>query len=204
MKVIFFDTETTGLPKSWKKDALNAPDNWPDLVSIAWWVFESRELVKKEYHIIRPDGWTISEGSFEKHGISQEVALAQGKPLATVLDLFRKDLNRTYHLIAHNMNFDKNVLFNAYRWRLGVDPMHFWPTASEFCSMEASTAELRIPSKFGRPGDLWKWPGLDELYSATFGRAPPADAHNADRDVDVLQQIVWKRWSLLNPDGTVA
>jgi hypothetical protein len=70
--------------------------------------------------------------------------------------------------------------------------------------MEMSTAELRIPSKFGRPGDLWKWPGLDELYAATFGRAAPADAHNADRDVDVLQQIVWKRWSLLKTDGTVA
>lgn len=204
MKVIFFDTETTGLPRSWKKDALVAPDNWPDLVSIAWWVYEDRLCVKKEYHIVKPEGWTISEGSFEKHGISQAAALAQGKPLATILNLFRTDLAGTYHLIAHNMNFDKNVLFNAYRWRLGVDPTQFWPATAEFCSMETSTAELRIPSKFGRPGDLWKWPGLDELYTATFGRAPPADAHNAERDVDVLQQIVWKRWSLLNPDGTVA
>lgn len=204
MKVIFFDTETTGLPRSWKKDALVAPDNWPDLVSIAWWVFEvssiNRTRLKKEYHVIRPDGWTISDGSFEKHGISQAVAATQGKPLADILGLFRTDLIGTYHLIAHNMNFDKNVLFNAYRWRLGQDPTQFWPSDAEFCTMETSTAELRIPSKFGRPGDLWKWPGLDELYTATFGRAPPADAHNADRDVDVLQQIVWKRWSLLNPD----
>ena len=197
MKVIFFDTETTGLPKSWKKDALTAPDNWPDLVSIAWWIFESRELVKKEYHIIRPDGWTISDGSIEKHGITQESALAHGDPLADVLAIFQEDLAGAGHVIAHNMNFDKNVLFNAYQWRLDQDPTHFWHVAAEFCSMKKSTAELRIPSKFGRPGDLWKWPGLDELYSATFGRAPPADAHNADRDVDVLQQIVWKRWSLL-------
>lgn len=204
MKVIFFDTETTGLPKSWKKDALIAPDNWPDLVSIAWWVYESRTLVKKEYHVIRPDGWTISDGSFEKHGISQVVARMNGEPLADVLSLFREDLADVYRVIAHNMNFDKNVLFNAYKWRLIQDPTQFWPTSAEFCSMETSTAELRIPSRFGRPGDLWKWPGLDELYTATFGRAAPADAHNADRDVDVLQQIVWKRWSLLNADGTVA
>ena len=117
---------------------------------------------------------------------------AKGTPLADVLTLFRTDLEGAY-IIAHNMNFDKNVIFNAFRWRLGVDPLQFWP-AKELCSMEKSTAELRIPSKYGRPGDLWKWPGLDELYTATFGRPPPADAHNAMRDVDVLQQIVWKRW----------
>jgi hypothetical protein len=200
MKFIFFDTETTGLPALWKKDALVAPGNWPDLVSIAWWIFNinrrEKTLVRKEYHVIKPEGWTISAGSYEKHGISQAAADAQGKPLATVLALFREDLAGVSRLIAHNMNFDKNVLFNAYKWRLIQDPIQFWPTSAEFCSMEKSTAELRIPSRFGRPGDLWKWPGLDELYTATFGRAPPADAHNADRDVDVLQQIVWKRWNL--------
>ena len=203
MKIIFFDTETTGLPTSWKKDALVAPGNWPDLVSIAWWVFESKAIVKREYHIVKPDSWTITAGSFEKHGISQDMAIAQGEPLADVLTLFREDLVGVSRVIAHNMNFDKNVLFNAFRWRLGQDPLAFWPAAGEFCSMEKSTGELRIPSKFGRPGDLWKWPGLDELYSATFGRAPPADAHNADRDVDVLQQIVWKRWGILLSNGTV-
>ena len=45
MKFLFFDTETTGLPKKW-----NAPveeiDNWPRLVQIAWQVYDQNKLKK--------------------------------------------------------------------------------------------------------------------------------------------------------------
>ena len=204
MKVIFFDTETTGVAINSKVSALTGPNNWPDIVSIAWWVFEDRTLVKREYHLIKPAGWTVSAEVSRIHGITHAVAEANGKPLTEVIHLFNTDLQGAIHVIAHNMYFDKNVVFNAIKWRLGLDPLSVWPAKGEFCSMEQSKGELRIPSKFGRPSDPWKWPRLDELYEDTFGKRAPQNAHNAERDVDVLQQIVWKRWSLLESNGGVA
>jgi hypothetical protein len=57
--------------------------------------------------------------------------------------------------------------------------------------------ELKIPSPNGYAD--YKWPKLDELYTATFNEAPPANAHSADRDVDVLQKIYWTRYNTLAP-----
>ena len=197
MKTVFFDTETTGIAVKSKIPAIAGPNNWPDIASIAWWVYEDRALVKKEYHLVKPAGWIISPEVSRIHGITHAAAEAKGEPLRDVITLFLTDLQGAFHVIAHNMYFDKNVVFHAAKWRLGIDPQ--WPTEAEFCSMEQSKEELRIPSKFGRAGDLWKWPRLDELFEATFGRPAPENAHNAERDVDVLQQIVWKRWDLLGP-----
>ena len=36
---LFFDTETTGLPRSWKAPITDS-NNWPRLVQIAWLVFD--------------------------------------------------------------------------------------------------------------------------------------------------------------------
>ncbi len=194
-KVIIFDTETTGLPKSYKKSALEEPNNWPDLVSICWMVFADGIHAYTENFIIRPDNWTITEESSKFHGITQEHALLVGRPLEEVLNKFRADLVGCNRLVAHNLHFDSNVMQAAYKWRLGTDPTAWWPTESHFCSMLTATPELKIPSKYPKPTEPYKWPGLDELYRATFNEEPPANAHSADRDVNVLQKIYWKRWA---------
>lgn len=37
---LFFDTETTGLPKNYKAPASDS-DNWPRLVQIAWSIYDA-------------------------------------------------------------------------------------------------------------------------------------------------------------------
>ena len=196
-KVIIFDTETNGLPKSYKKPALDAPNNWPDLVSICWMVFADGVHAYTENAIIRPEGWIITPESTNIHGISQEKALTVGRPLREVLEKFQGDLTDCNRLVAHNLQFDSNVMQSAYKWRLGQDPSPWWPTEAHFCAMLKATNELKIPSN--NPYSQYKWPKLDELYTATFGEAPPANAHSADRDVDVLQKIYWARWDVPMP-----
>jgi DNA polymerase III epsilon subunit-like protein len=195
---LIFDTETTGLPKSRTASALRGPNNWPDMVSIAWSVSDSDgSSIKKAYSIIKPAGWTIPEDSIKFHGITQEKAEAEGRDLANVMAEFRDDVEKCSHIIAHNMEFDKNVVFNAYAWRLRKDPRKFWKDEAEFCSLQKSKDELKIPGRYPKPGDLYKMPTLDELWVATFGEPVPSNAHSADRDVDVLSQIVWSRWKKL-------
>ena len=57
MKIVFFDTETTGLPRDY-----NAPssklDNWPRLVQLAWIVSDyDGNVISSENHIIIPNGF---------------------------------------------------------------------------------------------------------------------------------------------------
>ncbi len=193
-RIIFFDTETTGLPKDRNINALLERDNWPDLVSISWIVYDGEKRVSKESYIIRPQGWSIPEDAAKIHGITNQAANERGESLRDVLRAFTMALRSCNYVVAHNMEFDRNVLHAAYKWRLNADPHEFWPYKAEICTMVLSKDELRLPSKYPKPNDLYKMPRLDELYEATFKAKAPAGAHSADRDTEVLAAIFWARW----------
>ena len=58
---LFFDTETTGLPKNWKAPVTDL-SNWPRLVQLAYLLTDGER--KKIYggdFIIKPVGFTIPE-----------------------------------------------------------------------------------------------------------------------------------------------
>jgi DNA polymerase III epsilon subunit-like protein len=197
MTTIIFDTETTGLPKNKWRSALQGPANWPDLVSICWLVYdEDWDLVKKEYYVVRPQGWTVPADSSAIHGITQAIAETYGEPLADVLALFAKDLKTARRLVAHNMAFDKNVIQGAFKWRLGMEPAEFWP-AEEFCTMEASRDVLRLSwkgaQKPGKPTSF-KPPRLSELWSYAFSGTPQPQAHNSEGDALATAAIYMKLW----------
>jgi len=199
MTTLFFDTETTGLPIDRRVPALENEINWPQLVSLSWSLWEGGECVKRESHLIRPKGWTIPPSSTLLHGITQELAEANGSSLENALDSIRKDIMRCSKIVAHNMEFDRNVLFHAFAWHLRKDPRKFWPPASaEFCSQTTAKNELKLPFPNGKSSynsnDPYKMPGLDELYRATFNEPAPPSAHSSDRDVEVLEKIYWARW----------
>ena len=195
-RILFFDTETTGLPKRRDVDPLVAADIWPDLVSISWQIFEGKKLVEKRSYLIQPNGWTIPTESIQFHGITQERALTDGVPLHRALSELQSKLATTTLVVAHNLQFDKGVVFNAYKWRLQIDPRQFWPSL-ECCTMQLSKDELKIHKNTKtKSNDPYKFPGLDELYTSTFNKVPPLNAHSSDRDVEVLQQIWWARWPL--------
>jgi DNA polymerase-3 subunit alpha len=190
---LFFDTETTGLPKNRNSNGLESKDNWPDIVSISWAVYELgvRKFIK--YAIIKPEDWTIPEDSIKIHGITNEIANEKGEWLEDVLAELTEDLVMCDSVVAHNLEFDKNVLFAAYKWRLNQNPWPFWPK-DEICTMNRSERELEIPSKYPKASRPFKSPSLKELYEATFSEPVPAGTHNSRQDVEILTKIYWKRW----------
>ena len=193
-RVVFIDTETTGLPRFKFANALQGPDNWPDIVSVAWIVYEDGEIVNSNYSVIKPNGWTISEQSTKIHGITQEYAEENGRNLNYVLSTLKDDLDQATEVVAHNLDFDKNVIFNAYKWRLDLNPWHYWPPI-ETCTMLRAEIELKIPSKFPTTYRPYKPPTLKELYKATFpDRDVPEGLHNSLKDTEVLSEIYWARW----------
>jgi len=68
MRLIIFDTETTGLPKT-RDSAFKGPDNWPHLVSISWVILDTDEntIQKQRDYIIYPDSWVIPQESTKIH-----------------------------------------------------------------------------------------------------------------------------------------
>jgi hypothetical protein len=190
---IIFDTETTGLPKFRNINALNQRDNWPDIVSVAWSVFEKNGThVKSCYSVVKPTSWEIPIESTRIHGITTEYAMEHGRPLLDVLNELRADFEKADTVVAHNIEFDKNVLFNAYKWHLDYNPWHLWPEW-EVCTMLKATDEVKIPSKWPTTARPYKPPTLTELYKATFNKEPTGQ-HNSQKDVEILSEIYWRRW----------
>jgi DNA polymerase-3 subunit alpha len=182
VQILIFDTETNGLPKDKTKQGILERDNWPDLVSICWMLYEDETLVKTAYHVIKPQGWDT--GPVHVHGITQEIAEAHGEPMDQILAAFQTDITNSKYVVAHNLIFDKNVIFNAFKWRLDIDPTSFWTYDKDFCTACKSMTR----------GQKSGFPKLDALYTSIFNKPAPPGAHNALRDVEVLRDVFFTKF----------
>lgn len=171
---LFFDTETTGIPRNYKAPASDAR-NWPRMVQLAWLTTdaEGNELAAAEY-IIRPDGFTIPREAARIHGITTELALSEGHELRAVLADVTTVMEAAGLLIAHNMTFDEKIL-GAELLRCGLpNVVEAKPRA---CTMQASTEFCALPGRYG-----CKWPTLQELHQTLFAESFDG-AHRALTDV---------------------
>jgi DNA polymerase III epsilon subunit-like protein len=197
MKLLVFDTETTGLPKT-RESADKAPNNWPHIVSISWAILntDTNIIEKQENYVVKPINWVIPVESTGIHGITHEYAMQHGSNLLDVINAFQSE---TYDgIIAHNVNFDINVLVNAIRWDLGLET----PIVSKiFCSMNMSRDICKLPGKYGK----YKSPKLKELYNYTFGHFPDeSKLHGSMYDVLILTEIIKSSLPLRQAMGLVA
>ena len=175
---LIFDTETTGLPKSW-----NAPitdtDNWPRATQIAWQLHdELGNLVEHNDFLIKPDGFNIPYDAERIHGISTDLAQEQGIELSEGLALFNEALNKTKFIVGQNLAFDINIMGCEFH-RLGVDNNLTELPVLDTCT-EHTAKMCQIP---GGRGGKFKLPTLTELHQHLFGDGF-GDAHNATADVE--------------------
>jgi len=180
---LFFDTETTGLPKNWKAPVSDT-NNWPRIVQIAW-ILSSKEKgrIESNDYIIKPEGYEIPIESSRIHGITTQKAYAEGIDLIEALKKFNLALQKSSCLVAHNMNFDEKVL-GAEFLRKGIENDFF--EKNRLCTMEKSTQYCKLPGRYG-----YKWPSLSELHNILFGK-DFEDAHNAAGDINATENCFWK------------
>lgn len=184
MKLLIFDTETTGLPVDRNKQAIKEPNNWPHIVSISWVVLDAdtNKIESKNSFIVKPINWTIPLEATKVHGITNEKAMLKGSPLSEVMEQFSRE---SYdYLVAHNIQFDFNVLMNAYCWDLGMkvnDTLY-----KRKCTMMLSTDLCKLQGQWG-----YRWPKLSELYEFAFHRKPISSSlHSSLYDTVILAEIV--------------
>jgi DNA polymerase III epsilon subunit-like protein len=188
MHKLFFDTETTGLPKS--RNARNHDvDNWPRLVQLSWLLkghdgpreadLSTDKMVVRNRLVI-PWGFQIPPEAMNIHGITNTMASEDGISIQEALYEFLVAVEMADLLIGHGVYFDKSVV-GAELIRLGMESAYeIFKGVNRFDTMAKSTKICKLPKPGGGKG--YKWPKLQELHKHLFG-VEFEDAHDAYADV---------------------
>jgi DNA polymerase III epsilon subunit-like protein len=184
--LLFFDCETTGLPRT-RFFSPEVAEDWPHLVQLAWAVYDvSGRGEDVRCHIVRPEGFRIPADSTAIHGISHAQAVRVGRDLGEVLDEFLAAAAKpATTLVAHNLSYDTGVI-GAELVRT-QKPLGFLEMPG-ICTMKQTTDLVQLV----RPGGTgYKWPTLVELHHYCFGY-PYDGAHDAANDLDACARSFFK------------
>lgn len=193
-KILFYDTETTGLPL-WSQPSEH-PDQ-PRVVQLAALLCdeETGEDLQQMNMIVLPDGWTIPAEVAAVHGITTERAMDEGIAAGHVLEHFIELWKEADQRSGHNESFDMRMLrieimrSPVYSMQSIGDPAvpfaDYWKTASAYCTQTNSTKIVNLPPTpkmvaAGRRGP--KSPNLGEAYEFFTGQKLDG-AHDAMVDV---------------------
>ena len=120
---LFFDTETTGLPKDYNAHVHDL-DNWPRMVQLAFAHYdEFGNKLAEHCYIIKPEGYEISKEVSDIHRVTQERAMREGVSLEYALLQFSLAMSQSKHLVAHNISFDKKIIGAEF---IRKDMEHFY------------------------------------------------------------------------------
>jgi DNA polymerase III epsilon subunit-like protein len=178
MKVLVFDTETTGLPESFKAPVTET-SKYPYIVQLSWIVYDTVSLTvdRIQDHVINC-GIEIPQEATSVHGITTQLSKQKGISINVALDLFDIDLNLVDLVVAHNISFDRNMYMveSIRNHRI----QYMTPDKSTYCTMKKSIkmCNIKKPSSGGL-----KYPKLVELHKVLFNSTPKG-VH--DSLVDVL------------------
>jgi len=206
MKILIFDTETTGLPQS-KIISPDTLDKWPHIVQFSYLVFDvslNTIVETKDYIIKMQDGIVIPSEAIAIHGITNEISEKQGVSIEVALKNFFLDLRKVDLLVGHNVSFDINMLYiellriiylnvypqaiiNAYKFDL-----HLLINLNKtYCTMQESIdlCAIKKTNKYGK--EYTKFPKLSELHETLF-KMNPKNLHNSLVDILVTLRCFMK------------
>ena len=206
MKILVFDTETTGLPpksKILKNEELHL---WPYIVQFSYIVYDTEThcIIKVKDTIIHIPIEMCQE-VIDIHGITNEMARASTCLINDSLQEFYADLLKVDQLIAHNFQFDWNMIQielmrliirektqnEAELYISILKTIQETPIPNIYCTMVNSTelCDLKMRSKFGTY--FTKFPKLSELHYKLFG-VVPRNLHNSLNDVVICLRCYYK------------
>ena len=182
MKLLIFDTETTGLPQKYAKVHMNDLQLWPEIVQISWFIYDdvSNKIISVNNHIIKVNN--IPSDSTKIHKITNDMSRNLGKPITQIIALFKNDWDNSHIIVAHNKRFDLNII--------GIESMRIYKKnifentgKMEYCSMKYGyyKTDLTYLCKYTKKYKK-KNPALFELHKELF-HTVPSNLHNAFIDI---------------------
>ena len=199
MKVLIFDTETTGLPKT----RIINPDSlhlWPHIVQFSYIMYDddTNDIDIMEDNIIKiATDVVISPDTTAIHGITNDISQTKGVNLDNVLNGFFDALQKADVLVGHNVSFDINVVdvellrmiydsppeISSNELTLIKTKLHLLRNYKNiYCTMQNSIelCAIKVVGKTGR--EYNKFPKLTELHSKLF-ETRPNNLHNSLNDI---------------------
>lgn len=179
MKVLIFDTETTGLPIDYKGSIYNS-DNWPYIVQLSYILFDctQNKIIINVDDIIKVKNIPVS--STEIHQITQNISDTKGISIKEALNRFNTVAKQATRLIAHNIQFDKKlIIVESIRNKIASV---FVTKPSIYCTMKTTIDLCKIEKKCQDGTKYFKYPTLSELYHHLFSIFPKG-THNAKNDI---------------------
>jgi DNA polymerase III epsilon subunit-like protein len=175
--ILFFDTETSGLPKDYKAPVTDL-NNWPRLVQLGMIITdEDGGIITENEWLVRPPlDFMYDPQAVATHHITEARATVEGSDLVEVLRNFLGYASCCQTVVGHNVDFDIAIV-SAEILRCGL--VNTIETMPRFCTMKSTTDLIRLPSKYR---GTFKYPKLEELYHFLFGKEMGA-AHTALQDI---------------------
>lgn len=175
--ICVIDTETTG--KNIPLFHVSNSEKW-EVIRIVQFAYElyrtDGTLVEQKCMMIQPDGFTISDEVIAIHGISNERAAKEGLPIQSMFDALSDILSRTSVLVAHNMEYDSNVILSEmYRYHQ-ESLIAQWNMTEKDCTMLMGKRLVKRWAKLS---------ALAEVCSIPV----PSGLHQADVDTHLCAQV---------------
>jgi DNA polymerase III epsilon subunit-like protein len=188
MKVLIFDTETSGLPEG-KNPSIYETQKWPHIIQLSYIIYDSEtnEIVTLEDDYISiGDNVVINQESEKVHNISRELLSVKGIPIEHALEKFNRFSEMSDVLVGHNVSFDKRmVMVEGIRNKIRMN-IH-----DTYCTMKNSVELCKI-QRFWPNGDMYfKYPTLSELHDELFKKIPK-NTHNALIDILICMRCFVK------------
>jgi DNA polymerase III epsilon subunit-like protein len=206
MNIIIVDTETTGLAKA-KMITEKTLHLWPHVVQFSYIIYnkEINKLVKTVDHIIKvPDSIVISEENSNIHGITDTMSKTSGQDIKVVLKEFMEDYNNADIVVAHNMEFDINIIKVELMRQIYNDKqsssekekltenLNYLKTSKKLCcTMQESIDICNIKALTKDGKEYVKFPSLSELHKHLFSIVPKK-LHNSLNDVLICLRCFYK------------
>jgi len=183
--IMFFDTETSGLPTRCGYDTYFPPEqivkyNESRIVELAYIVADpiTRREIKRVRYIIKPNGEYSTDKTFIYHGISTMKAEADGRDRRLVLDEFCNDLDSVDTIIGHNIKFDYHIVASEL---VRSGRPNYLASKKRVCTMNMGQDVMHMA----------KSPKLVNLYTHLF-KKPMEGAHSALGDTLATMECYYK------------
>lgn len=192
-KIVFFDTETTGLP-IWNEPSDS--EGQPHLTQIGALVVhaETREVLSSIDLTIRPAGWEIPKEVSAINQLTTDYCKAIGVNERLALEVFLDLIADAKTIIAHNSSFDQRIIRIAMK-RYGYSDAELieWEDKElHQCTMRDAHPIMGL-KRNGKP----KSPSLSEAYEHFTGK-PLEGAHTALADARGCMEVYFAMQDLAN------
>ncbi len=190
MKILVFDTETTGFINKKEFDLEKQP-RIVQFAGIIWELDDSGKYSEIErINILINPGIPIPYGASEVHSI-YDVDVKDAPKIETTIDDFLRAINEADAIIGHNIEYDEDMIKLELR---RLQRVHEYQPKQVLCTMKSTVDFCKLEGN----GNRYKYPKLWELHKKLFDEYF-IGAHDAMVDVEATMRCFLelnKKWIL--------